>query len=237
NESLRTLTLSRQELEKSFFELELSRFARSEPESDDASVERAARAAADARARKLSQRVLFGTVAAGLVATVLLFLLFPVGRPAKPRAGESARGGSLVDVLWPGKDAAPEPAPVKQEEPEEALDPSGPTLEDGIRLYESGRPREAARVLSKVVVARPVNATAWLMLGIARFDSGDARGAEDAAKRALTLDPRNGRAIMLLASVYLADGQRELAHQQLRDYLELEPNGQYAHDARELLKQ
>jgi tetratricopeptide (TPR) repeat protein len=229
-EALRTVELSPKEMEKTFFEADLSRFARGEPEEDDASVERVTLAAADDRARKLSHRVLFGTVAAGLVATLLLFWLLPTGRPAARQSG--SQDNPLVDVLKPGEGPL-EPEPVVMvEEPA----PSGPTLEEGIALYESGRPGEAAKVLSRVVVARPVNATAWLMLGIARYDSGDPRGAEDAARRALTLDPKNGRAIMLLASVYLTGGQRERAHQQLNHYLSLEPNGQFAHEARELLK-
>jgi Flp pilus assembly protein TadD len=73
------------------------------------------------------------------------------------------------------------------------------------------------------------------MLGLARYDAQDAVGAEDAARRAVELAPSNGRAHMLLASIHLDRHEVPEAQRELHRYLELEPTGEWAGDAKALL--
>ncbi len=114
-------------------------------------------------------------------------------------------------------------------------EPEGPTLAQGIALYDAGKAADAAKLLLSVIDADPTSVQAWLFLGLARFDARDRAGAEDAAMAALDLDPKSGRAVMLLASIYLDQGERGKAEVELKHYLALEPQGPFADDARELL--
>jgi Flp pilus assembly protein TadD len=106
-----------------------------------------------------------------------------------------------------------------------------------MRLYKSGRHREAIAVLEGVTRENPRLVPAWVYLGLARYDARDSAGAERAANRALAMSPRNGRALMLLASIHLEAGEPEKAREKLNRYLELYPNGQFASEARQLLLQ
>ncbi len=130
------------------------------------------------------------------------------------------------------------PSPLPAAEPLPAAPPStAPVLglREGMSLYDSGKPQEAAGVLRKVVAEHPDSANAWLFLGLARFDSQDRLGAEQAALRTLELAPKSGRAVMLLATVYLDAGQKGKAAIELKRYLQLEPHGPFANDAKQLL--
>ncbi|MGQ0504040.1 MAG: response regulator [Myxococcaceae bacterium] len=113
---------------------------------------------------------------------------------------------------------------------------SARSLDEDIQLYEAGHAKEAANALTEWVQEDKSNPTAWLFLGLARFDSSDNVGAEQAALESLALDPSNGRAVLLLASIYLDAGNRTEAHAQLKYYLQLDPQGQYADEARQLLQ-
>ncbi|HXN41949.1 MAG TPA: tetratricopeptide repeat protein, partial [Myxococcaceae bacterium] len=75
----------------------------------------------------------------------------------------------------------------------------------------------------------------WFLLGLAKFEAGDNEGARQAVVEALKLNPRHGRARMLLAAIYLNESQSALATAELERYLELEPRGPYAAQARLLL--
>jgi len=127
----------------------------------------------------------------------------------------------------PPREIRMDPVPV-------AAEPASALLEEGLKLYNEGKPAEAARVLARAVQIEPSTA-GWLMLGVARFDSGDNRGAQDAAAKSLELDPRNGRAMILRATIYLDANQREKAAEELKHYLRVEPNGPYAEEAKQLL--
>jgi CheY-like chemotaxis protein len=109
-----------------------------------------------------------------------------------------------------------------------------PDLQDAIGLLESGQKGEAVQLLTRAVQSAPTTGN-WFLLGIAKFESGDTDGARQAALQVLQLNPRHGRARMLLAAIYLDQKQTALASAELQRYLEQEPNGPYAAQARQLL--
>ncbi len=65
------------------------------------------------------------------------------------------------------------------------------------------KPREAADVLQRAVVADPQFADAWLNLAKARYDLHDAKGTLDAVQSLLKLDPGHPNGHMLAARVAL----------------------------------
>ncbi len=106
--------------------------------------------------------------------------------------------------------------------------------EDELGSNAEAKAAEGARTLARMAQSHP-SATTWLVLGRARFDSGDYRGAEQAAARALEINPSSGPAMMLRASVFLATHRLEEAAGELQRYLETEPAGPYAEEAKQLL--
>ena len=105
---------------------------------------------------------------------------------------------------------------------------------EGVALFETGNTLEAVKVLSQNAQSSPSPA-GWFLLGLAKFEAGDNEGARQAVVEALKLNPKHGRARMLLAAIYLNARQSALATAELKRYLELEPQGPYAVQARLLL--
>lgn len=62
----------------------------------------------------------------------------------------------------------------------------------GEELLDSRFPRDAARVLTKVVEAEPGHSGAWELLGRAHFAAAHLRPAEDAFRRLIELEPTSG---------------------------------------------
>lgn len=109
-------------------------------------------------------------------------------------------------------------------------------LADATRLYDMGKLADATRALEELVAADPSNTQAWLMLGFTRFDSGDSAGAEEAVNTVLALDPAKARAHLLRASILISAKNRPQANAEIQKYLELDPNGEFADEAKALLK-
>ena len=107
-------------------------------------------------------------------------------------------------------------------------------LQDAVGLLESGQKGEAVQLLTRVLQSNP-STGGWFLLGLAKFESGDTEGARQAVLETLKLNPRHGRARMLLAAIYLDEQEPTLASAELQRYLDLEPNGPYAAQARQLL--
>jgi len=116
--------------------------------------------------------------------------------------------------------------------PAEATGP--PVVEEALELLGSGKPDRAVELLAPLADSQP-RSSSWFLLGLAKFEAGDSEGARQALLEAVRLNPRNGGARMLLASVYLDENEAALASAELERYLELEPNGPYAAQARQLL--
>lgn len=62
----------------------------------------------------------------------------------------------------------------------------------GEELLESRYPRDAARVLRRVVEDSPGNASAWELLARAHFAAAQLRPAEEAFRRLIELEPTSG---------------------------------------------
>ena len=145
-----------------------------------------------------------------------------------------------VIVAAPGND---EPAEVVHlQAPELVVEEAPPPmivsdeLAAATKMYEAGKVKEAVAALERVVEVESSNTQAWTLLGLARYDASDVQGAKEAAATALALDPKAARAHLLLATVYIDQSKRSQAEQELKTYLELEPEGQFAQEAKWMLK-
>lgn len=65
----------------------------------------------------------------------------------------------------------------------------------------AGRPQDAAVLLKAVLVARPVNAQAWFLLGVCHHAQGEYAAAASALNRSLTLEPASVEAHRALITV------------------------------------
>lgn len=118
---------------------------------------------------------------------------------------------------------------------EETIDVSE-NLAEARRLYEAGRYPAARSLLEQVLTDSPKSVTAWILLGLVKYDSLDIAGARDAADKVLALDPTNARVQVLLATLFFEEGKYPEGRQALHRYLELEPDGPFADDAKALLR-
>lgn len=127
--------------------------------------------------------------------------------------------------------------PVEPEPVVEAPAPdSAEALVAATRLYDEGKLTEAKTALEALVAQDSSNTNAWMMLGLARFDSNDNAGAEEAANTVLAIDPKVARAYLLRATILIAGKQRAEAAVEIQKYLDLEPKGPFAAEAKALLK-
>ncbi len=132
----------------------------------------------------------------------------------------------------PPSQPLPEAAPVAPVARPETAD----ELKAATALYESGKVKEAVAALEKIVAADPSSGQSWLLLGLARYDSGDTPGAQEAANTVLALEPTNARAHLLLATILIDANNREAANVEIQKYLDADPKGVFADEARALLK-
>jgi len=79
-------------------------------------------------------------------------------------------------------------------------------------------------------------AESWVTLGRRRYDDGDLEGAKAAAVQALAVDAQSGPALLLLATIHYGMNQPVEAKDALRRYLTVDPDGQFAAEARTLLE-
>ncbi len=120
--------------------------------------------------------------------------------------------------------------------PREDVLPYDDTLVDAKNLYKAGEYQTAGLLLEKLVEQHPSAVQAWFFLGMVRFDMGDVAGARAAADQVLAVDPNNGPVHLLIATLHLHAKQREAGNQALERYLAIEPNGEFAEEARALLR-
>lgn len=135
------------------------------------------------------------------------------------------------------------PAPAPVVETGEALPPPSVSeeaiaaaLADAAKLYEDNQFGEAIAALDQIVEVAPSNVQAWMLMGEARLDNEDRAGAAEAAATVLALDPNYADAFLLLATMHIREGQRDVAAGEIARYLELEPNGKHADEAKRLLR-
>ena len=151
-------------------------------------------------------------------------------------------------MILPAPEAAPVPAPVlvaprkvapvAVAAPEPKVDPAQleQRIADGRKAYDDGRLKDAVASLEAALDLDPTSVQAWLLLGLARYDSGNDAGAWEAVTMVQQLEPDNARAYLLKATMELQ--ARDLAHARasVARYLELDPKGQFADEARSLVE-
>lgn len=151
----------------------------------------------------------------------------PVEVVAPPPAAEVA--AAVVHLDAPAEEIQLEPTPA----PDMSVSVA---LAEAKNLYEAGRLKEALEALDRVVATEASSVRAWQLMGMARYDNGDARGAEEAARTVLALAPDYADAYLLLATLHIDAGKKDDAKAELEKYLEIEPNGPHANEAKALLK-
>ncbi|MCA9244608.1 MAG: tetratricopeptide repeat protein [Phycisphaerales bacterium] len=105
----------------------------------------------------------------------------------------------------------------------------------GAALRELGRVPEAVGAYEKAVEADPAMAEAWYNLADAREQVGRLHGAIEALLRAIGARSDYADAHFNLAHCYEAVGQRQLAAEEWREYVRLDPSGAWADLARRRL--
>ncbi len=149
-------------------------------------------------------------------------------------------------------EAAFVPPPIVLPEPPKSLAPEEPKLEvpevnvtdeqikaamtEATKQYEDDQFGEAIATLEQITEVAPSSVEAWMLLAMARLDNGEAARAEEAALTVLALDPNKADAFLLLATIHIRAGKRDVAAGEIARYLELEPNGKHAEEAKKLLK-
>ncbi len=133
---------------------------------------------------------------------------------------------------------APEPVEPKLEVPEISVSDEqiALALKEATAQYEEAQFGEAIATLEQITEVAPSSVAAWMLLAMARFDNSEPAQAEEAAMTVLALDPNHADAFLLLATIHIRAGKRDVAAGEIGRYLELEPNGKHADEAKRLLK-
>jgi CheY-like chemotaxis protein/tetratricopeptide (TPR) repeat protein len=109
-------------------------------------------------------------------------------------------------------------------------------LDEGTQQYERGEYADSIATLEQLVEVAPSSVNVWMLLAMARLDNLDSAGAEEAAKTVLALDEKHADAFLVLATAHIRQGQKELGAKEIGKYLELDPKGRHADEARRLLE-
>jgi chemotaxis protein methyltransferase CheR len=133
------------------------------------------------------------------------------GRTPSARAGAasgttpSARTGSAAPAAAARADAAPVRGTARSRHG--GVDPVAAAQ----AAFDAGSYDEAAKLAAQVLVADPVSAPAYLILGHSRLNKGEPASAVEPLQRAVFLDPLAGHAHFLLAVALSAAGRAEQA--------------------------
>jgi tetratricopeptide (TPR) repeat protein len=88
----------------------------------------------------------------------------------------------------------------------------------------TGNPREAAAILSELVIRYPDSMEIKKELALAHYDNRDFSRALSLADEILHVDPRDGEFILIKASIFMEQGQFSQANQVLDNYASINPN-------------
>lgn len=102
-----------------------------------------------------------------------------------------------------------------------------PQLINGQRLFDQGRPKEAAEAFRDALSTEPSNWHAQSMLGLASLQAGDEATAMRAAAEGVRLSPGTAFSHYVLGLVYLQQGRVDQAEQAGREALRLRPDASY----------
>lgn len=117
--------------------------------------------------------------------------------------------------------------PYFSEEHQQSKEAS-PLFEEGVRLLEAGRLREAIQALEAAVSVDADHSEAWRYLGQARAENEEEGPAIAALLKSISLDPYNLPALMMLGVSYTNDLEERRALTYLKTWLENNPD--YAGD-------
>ncbi len=217
-----------------------------------------------AKARRRRLWPLVGAGAAALLAIALAWSFRP--RPGSDRgdAGtNSAAGPKPSRPAGPGPAAEPRdvagtpvrtdaqrtPAPADAQPSPGARPPAGGgssfqpaadeyqrSLASGASLLRRHRYKAAAAEFRRAVAVNPESVPALLALGDAYLQADQAAEALKPLETAARLDPRSGRAQFLLGSAYQGLARDSDAARAYGRYLQLEPSGEFAAEARSILR-
>jgi tetratricopeptide (TPR) repeat protein len=96
--------------------------------------------------------------------------------------------------------------------------------------------KKAASILRDLVSVAPGNVAYRYALGASLLGAGDLEGAEKAFLAALAAEPFHRKSLFSLAVVFEKRGAVEQARERFRQYLSLDPDGEWADSARAHLK-
>ncbi|MHB8418679.1 MAG: response regulator [Myxococcales bacterium] len=109
-------------------------------------------------------------------------------------------------------------------------------LSAGEAHYRRGAIHAAIAEFRKAVAAKPDGDVALAALGNALYEAGQTAAAQRPLLRALEINPRNARACLTLGTLYQTQGERAKAAAMYRQYLAVDPHGEFAADVRTILK-
>jgi len=101
-------------------------------------------------------------------------------------------------------------------------------FKSGVTSYMEGKVAEAAALFKRSITANPANPLPYVNLGFTQFDLGAINDAFTSFQQALKLQPDCALAHYGAAMVYKTRGDSASAHRHWRQYLQMEPNGQFA---------
>ena len=219
----------------------------------------------DAPRRKRRGKGFYGAIAAGaavLLVAVVGYRIYATnpylggGEFVRLRSGSPAPAAAAAPA--PGEDdsapvgpppSAPAPAAVPAAPPVASVfqQPPGkepPVADDGYeklldearQSWQRGKRAKALAAATQALEQNPSGAGAMSLMAIVHLDSGRMPKALEFAEQALAIDDANAEAHFAAGVALQEMGRGARAKEHYRRYLELEPRGRYASDARSMLQ-
>jgi DNA-binding response OmpR family regulator len=175
-------------------------------------------------------------VAAGGAALVAIALAWAF-RP-RPGTDRAAAGERPLAAPTPPRTAGSEAQPPDGGTSfQPAADEYQRSLASGMSLVQRRRYKAAAAEFLRAVALNPESVPALLALGDAFLQADQASEALKPLETAARLDPRSGRAQFLLGNAYQGVSRNSDAARAYGRYLQLEPSGEFADEARSILRE
>jgi tetratricopeptide (TPR) repeat protein len=128
----------------------------------------------------------------------------------------------FVILLSAAASVAQQPA-TKRSLPKQSVAPASPLLGEAEGLLREGRVSDAKSKIGEELQRNPANPEAYDLLGVAYVNEKDFPGALEAFQHALQLAPNSTRTRNSIANIYVAQGKLDLAEQEFRNVLRVEP--------------
>jgi tetratricopeptide (TPR) repeat protein len=129
-------------------------------------------------------------------------------------------------IVLPGVLAAQQPGPTKHSSRQ--VPRIDPTFKEASALLDEGRLEEAKLSAQQELEKNPASVDGYNLLGIILTTQKDYASALDAFERALKISPDSARTRNNIGNSYIAQGKSELAQQEFRKVLRVEPSNRDA---------